>query len=107
MNPEDQHIAESYDPWTDSEDDSTSEYREASLRYLQVITGALQFVAESPSPHVAAWSVVAALGLPSMEGRSLTDISNMLGVSVQALSKSMKQFQQQTGIQPSSYQYKK
>jgi len=94
-----------YEPSTDNV--KPSEYRAASLRYLEVISTAATFIAESKSPHIAAWSVVYALGLPCAEGLSMSDRAAQLGVSVAALSKQVKRFAKLCDLEASSYCYSK
>ena len=90
-----------------TEDAAPSEYRAASIRYLEVITIAATFIAESDSPHVQAWAVVYALGLPCAEGVSMSDRAGQIGVSVAALSKQVKKFAALSDIEPSAYCYSK
>lgn len=95
-----------YDPWADH-DTQTSEYRAASLKFLTTITGAVTHIVENGSPHVAAWAVAYALGLPVCEGVSLTDRAESLGVSVAALSKQVRLVIKSLDIDQSSYSYDK
>ena len=96
----------SYDPWVEL-DTQTSEYRAASLRYLETITGAVTYIVESGSPHVAAWAVAYALGLPVCEGVSLSNRASELGVGCAALSKQVRQVLDALAINQSSYSYDK
>lgn len=82
-------------------------YREASMRYLEIVTTAATYIAESPSPTVAAWAVIYALGLPSAEGVSLTCRAEQLGVGVAALSKQVRIIQRRCNVEESLYSNKK
>lgn len=85
----------------------TNEYREASLRYLHVMSGALDYITSNQSPHVAAHAVALALGLPCARGMSMTDLSAELGCSVAALSKQVRIFHDIAGIDESQYMFNK
>jgi hypothetical protein len=89
------------------EDDKPNEYREASLHFLRIMNMGISFVAESKSPHVAAWSVAYGVGLGICQGKSITDRAAELKVSPQALSKQIKAFAEKAGLPPSTYMYKK
>ena len=83
-------------------------YREAAERYLQVMTTATEYVAESAAPQTAIWAVIYALGLPPAEGVSVTDRAEQIGISVGALSKSIRTYLKISGVSDhSAYSYKK
>ena len=89
------------------EPDTPNEYREASLRYLHVMSSALDYITSNSSPHITAWAVAYALGMPCAAGMSLTDRSAQLGCSVTALSKAARNFCSEVGIDSSQYQFNK
>ena len=85
-----------------------NDYREASLRYLQVMTSALDWIATNGSPRVATHAVAMALGVDTIcQGRSMSDIAQELGVSPAAMSKQVKQFRETIDIDNSAYVYNK
>ena len=98
---------EEFDPWTTDIEDVPYHYKDAAERYLEVITAALTYVCESRSPEVSAWACVYGLSLPLAAGVSLTDRAEQLGVSVGALSKSIKTFQARSGVSETAYNYHK
>ena len=89
------------------EEDPVNEYREASLHFLRIMNLGLSFVAESTSPHVAAWAVAYGVGIGICQGRSITDRAADLNVSPQALSKQIKAFTESADLPPSPYMYNK
>ena len=103
----DQLPEEEFDPWTTDIEDVPNHYKDAAERYLEVITAALTYVCESRSPEVSAWACVYGLSLPLAAGVSLTDRAEQLGVSVGALSKSIKTFQSRSGVSETAYNYHK
>ena len=92
---------------TIDEPSGDSPYREASRRYLEVMSTSADYIAGSPAPGSAVWHVIYALGLPCAEGVSLTDGAEQLGVSVGGLSKGIRTFQRMAGVDESAYLYKK
>ena len=98
---------EEFDPWTTDIEDVPNHYKDAAERYLEVITAALTYVCESRSPEVSAWACIYGLSLPLAAGVSLTGRAEQLGVSVGALSKSIKTFQARSGVSETAYNYHK
>ena len=98
---------EVFDPWTTDIDDVPNHYKDAAERYLEVISAAMTYVCESRSPEVSAWACVYGLSLPLAAGVSLTDRAASLGVSVGALSKNIKIFQERAGVSETAYNYHK
>lgn len=96
-------------PIVDAIDDKehVNEYREASLHFFRIMNLGLSFVAESTSPHVAAWAVAYGVGIGICQGKSITDRAAELNVSPQALSKQIKAFTEEADLPPSPYMYKK
>ena len=84
-----------------------SPYREASRRYLEIISKSMDYIASSTSPQNAVYHVILALGLPCGEGRSLTYRAEHLGCSVGALSKGVRTVQRLLEVDESLYCYKK
>jgi len=84
-----------------------SPYREASRRYLEIMSTAADYIAGSSAPGSAVWHVIYALGLPCAEGVSLTDRAEQLGVSVGSLSKGVRTAQRLLDVEESAYSYKK
>jgi len=90
------------------EPETSSEYREAARRGLDIIVHATTFIVESSSPVISAYAVAYALGIDAVaEGVSLTDRASQLGCSVAALSKRVKEFQKLSEVSPSAYSYNK
>lgn len=93
-------------PYPDEEPETESnEYREASRRFLQIISTALETVTCSTSPALSAWAASYALGLPHCEGVSITNRAGQLGVTPQALSKQVKSLTNILDVQDSQYCY--
>ena len=92
---------------TIDEPSGDSPYREASRRYLEVISTAADYIAGSSAPGSAVWHVIYALGLPCAEGVSLTDRAEQLGVSVGGLSKGVRTAQRLLDVDESAYSYRK
>ncbi len=84
-----------------------SPYREASRRYLEVMSTAADYIASSSAPASAVWHVIYALGLPCAEGVSLTDRAEQLGISVGGLSKGVRTAQRLLDVEESAYSYRK
>ena len=83
-------------------DDETSEdvnpYRQASRHFLRVMNIQADFVARADNKDVAIWASAYALGLAICEGVSITDRAYDLRISPQALSKSIKEFQNKVNL---------
>ena len=80
-------------------------YREASRRMLRVVNMMAAYHADAENKPLAIWATSYALGLAVCEGVSITDRACELGVSPQALSKSIKEFQSQLNINTGNYTY--
>ena len=80
-------------------------YREASRRFMRVMNLKADYVANAKNPALANWATSYALGLAVCDGVSITDRACQLGVSPQALSKSIKAFQSIIGINTNAYTY--
>lgn len=88
--------------------DVKNDYREASLRYLQIITVAMDFITSNSSRAVASYAVSYALGLDSIcQGMSVSDRAALLGVTPAALSKQIRIFVDLAQISESAYSYRK
>jgi len=81
-------------------------YREASRRFLRVMNIQADYVARAENKNAAIWSTAYALGLAICEGVSITDRASELGISPQALSKYIKEFEQRLGFSAGGYGYK-
>lgn len=96
--------------YPDDEGDSvaSNEYRAASMRYLQVMTSAVDWIGNNQNPRLASYAVAMALGIDTIcQGRSMSDMAQDLGVTPAALSKQVKQFRNTIEIGDSSYVYHK
>lgn len=92
----------------EAEENEPNEYREASMRYLQVITSCLDWVTANDNPRLASYAVAYALGIDTIcQGRSMSDLAQDLGCSVAALSKQIKQFRKTINLGNSAYVYTK
>lgn len=79
------------------------EYREAARAFLYTINRAVQTIAEARDARVAAWQVAISLGLPMVQGRTIEQIAQHLGVKRATLSKGAKKFQRGNNLPPSEY----
>lgn len=80
-------------------EDETSEYREASLHFLRLISLAVGYIAESDNPQTAAYGVAYALGLVSIVGnKSQRELARELNLSSGTLSFHAKRFQRMAGL---------
>lgn len=83
-----------------------SDYREASKRFLFIITRSIQFIEGSDQKNVAVWQVAYALGLPMCAGRSMTQKARDLGLTRSSISKGAVKFCQDNGLPESIYMKK-
>jgi len=96
--------------FTYPDDELTEEvnhYREAASHYLRVMNIWADYVARAENQRVALWATVYTLGLAICEGVSITDRAQMLGVSPQALSKAIREFQDELNLTNQAYTYDK
>ena len=83
-------------------------YREVSLRSLRVLNIWMDYITRTDNRgSVAVWAVAYTLGLAICEGVSITDRALMLDISPQALSKAIREFQDELKIPNQSYTYAK
>jgi len=82
-------------------------YREVSFRYLRVMNIWMDYLLRAESKKTAMWATAYTLGLAVCEGVSITDRALMLDISPQALSKAIREFQDQLNIPKQSYTYDK
>jgi hypothetical protein len=82
-------------------------YREVALQFYRTMNIWCDYLIRAESKEVAAWASAYTLGLAICEGVSITDRALMLGVSPQALSKAIRQFQDELKIPNQSYTYAK
>jgi len=81
-------------------------YREAARRQIRVMNIAFAFIQKKKENRCAAfWGVCYGLGLAICEGVSITEKAKHLKISPQALSKYVKQFQNEANINTSNYTY--
>jgi hypothetical protein len=80
-----------------------SAYREASLRFLQLLTHIDNFMSDSVDP-ARCWrnwlALSLALGLRSTRGKSVTQVAGELSISKSLLSKTLRKFLFETGYSP-------
>jgi len=82
-------------------------YREAARHYLRVMNIWGDYLIRSESKETAAWATAYTLGLAICEGVSITDRAHSLDISPQALSKAIREFQDELSITNQSYTYDK
>jgi len=80
-------------------------YREACLKALGVLNISLAYIYDAKNKNAAVAAVSYALGLATCDGLSITDKSQQLGISPQALSKYIKEVEELLNINTSSYTY--
>lgn len=73
-------------------------YREAARHFLRVMNIQADYLIRAENVEVAVWATAHALGLAVCEGESITDRAWALGISPQALSKQIKDFQNKINI---------
>ena len=84
--------------YPDEEAEEVNPYRQASRHFLRVMNVQADFVARADNKDVAIWASAYALGLAICEGVSITDRAYSLRISPQALSKSIKEFQNKVNL---------
>jgi hypothetical protein len=84
--------------YPDEEAEEVNPYRQASRHFLRVMNVQADFVARADNKAVAIWASAYALGLAICEGVSITDRAYSLRISPQALSKSIKEFQNKVNL---------
>ena len=82
----------------DGQAEETNPYRQASRHFLRVMNIQADFIARADNKDVAIWASAYALGLAICEGVSITDRAYDLRISPQALSKSIKEFQNKVNL---------
>jgi hypothetical protein len=78
-------------------------YRECSLRGLSFLYGALNHLLEAGDPrdlHSRLIAVSLAVSHPAVRGQSISQLAGTLGVTRQALSKSIVNFQRTANLPP-------
>lgn len=73
-------------------------YREAARHFLRVMNIKADYLIRADNIQVAVWAAAHALGLAICEGESITDRAHALGITPQALSKAIKEFQNKLNI---------
>ena len=82
----------------DEQAEEINPYRQASRHFLRVMNIQADFIARADNKDVAIWASAYALGLAICEGVSITDRAYDLRISPQALSKSIKEFQNKVNL---------
>ena len=82
----------------DGQAEEINPYRQASRHFLRVMNIQADFIARADNKDVAIWASAYALGLAICEGVSITDRAYDLRISPQALSKSIKEFQNKVNL---------
>ena len=88
-------------------DEEVNICRENALVYAEYIDRLFAFLTESKSPRVAQWAAAYATSATCCDGVSMSDRASQLRISTQGLSKEIKRYQDQLGLEPSTYMYKK
>lgn len=86
-----------YDELVDSEEPNLNrnEYREASLRFIQIMNLSLSFILEGEDPRLRTLGVIYALGLDDLVGgKSMRELGRELGYSSGTISLNVKRFKQ-------------
>ena len=89
----------------DEPGEEVNPYRLASRHFLRVMNMQIDYIARSDNQPLTTWATAYALGLAVCEGVSITDRAWQLGVSPQALSKQIKDFQSKININTGNYTY--
>lgn len=78
-------------------------YRDAALRHLFIINRLFIFLFEANPRNVAMWQVALALGAGMCEGKSMTKVGEMCGVTRACISKGARTFCEINELPPSFY----
>ncbi len=107
---QDYNVEELYEDNVDTQDPLTllilseipdmdmNQYREASKHFIRILSLAINFIITSRNPLTAAYSVAYALQLPSVNDKSMRQLSRELGISSGTLSSSAKSFRKYAGL---------
>lgn len=96
-----------YPDEVEQESQPDNAYREVALQYYRTMNLWADYMIRAESKEVAAWATAYTLGLAICEGVSITDRALMLDISPQALSKAIREFQDELKIPNQSYTYAK
>lgn len=84
---------------------STNDYREASLKFIRVMTLALSYISSQRDTKLALYGVIYCLGLSHLvDGKSMRELAKELDVSCASLSYHAREARRYIGMEPSFLQ---